>query len=112
MAIIVDDISIFLTSGIGIALQILTFIAIIFPAIKWMNQRLDRRIDDNIDDKLQPVVKDICNQLSDVSTAMKTYKATTDTAIKYLDRAITGLQGITTDNQINRYIKDHPSKGD
>ena len=104
---IFNDVTIFLTSGLGILLQVLTFIAILIPGIKWMNQQLDKRIDDQIDDKLNPVVKDICTQLSDASTAMKTYQASTDTAIKYLDKAIQGLQGITTDREINRYMRDN-----
>lgn len=77
-----------------------------------MSQKLDKRIDDNIDDKLDPVVKDICSQLSDVSTAMKIYKAKTDTAIDFLDKAINGLKGIRTDQGISRYIKDHPNNDD
>ena len=104
---IVDGISIFLTSGLGILLQVITFIAILIPGIKWMNQQLDKRIDGQIDDKLNPVVKDICNQLSDAKTAMKVYKEGTDTAIKYLDKAIAGLQGISNDREINRYIREN-----
>lgn len=104
---IINGVTVFLTSGIGIVLQVFTFITILFAGIKWMNQQLDKRIDDQIDDKLGPVVTDICKQMSDVSTAMKTYQASTDTAIKYLDRAIAGLQGINTDREINRYMRDH-----
>lgn len=110
MDIIYSDISVFLTSGLGIVLQILAFTAAVIPGVRWMSQRLDNRIDDQIDDKLNPVVKDICNQLTDVSTAMQIYKSQTDTAIKYLNRAIDGLRGIQTDNEIKRYMKEHQSK--
>jgi len=110
MDTIVNDVTIFLTSGIGIILQVVAFIAALIPGLKWMNQKLDTRIDDNIDDKLEPVVKDICSQLTDVSIAMKSYQSQTDTAIKYLDRAISGLQGINTDREIERYMRDHSKK--
>ena len=110
MDAIVNDVAIFLTSGIGIILQVAAFIAAIIPGIKWMNQKLDTRIDDNIDDKLEPVVKDICDQLTDVSTAMKIYQTKTNTAIKYIDDAIKGLQGINTDREIERYMRDHSKK--
>jgi hypothetical protein len=104
---IVTDVSVFLSSGIGIALQILALVAAIIPGFKWLSQKLDTRIDDNIDAKLEPFVSDICKQLSEVSNGMKNYQASTDTAIEYLDKAIANLQGIERDANIRRYIKDH-----
>ena len=100
----------FLSSQFGIVIQIAAIIAILFSGAKYMNKKFDERINHNIQEKLQPVVKEICKQISDVSQAIKDYQAVrntsqqvfeakTDTAIKYIDRALMNLQGIKEEKE-------------
>lgn len=100
----------FLSSQFGIIIQIATIIAVMFSGAKYLNKKFDERINHNIQEKLQPVVKEICKQISEVSQAIKDYKSTsnasqkafeskTDTAIKYIDRAIMNLQGIKEEKE-------------
>jgi len=86
------DASIFLTSTLGILIQVTVFSAAIIAGVKFLNKKLDERIDSNIDAKLNPLVEGLCKQLGEVTEAMKIHKAATETALVHITKAVEFLQ--------------------
>lgn len=103
----------FLSSQLGIALQIAAVGAVLFSGAKYLNKKLDERITDKVQEKLEPAVKEICKQIGEVSNAIRDYQkrndlsqkefqSKTSTAIRYIDRAVMNIQGVKEDE----YMKD------
>lgn len=101
----------FLSSQLGIGLQIAAVMAVLFSSLKYLSKKLDDRINSNIESRIQPVIKEICKQIAELRDALLDYKsrtnmsqekfeAKTNTAISYIDRALMSLQGIKDDNEI------------
>lgn len=96
MDIITDGIATFFQSGIGIALQILAFIGALIPGLKYLSNRFDMKIDKNIDKRINPIISNLCEQLQTLGTGLSTFKASTDTALVYINEAIRNLQNLYT----------------
>lgn len=106
-----DAATLFFTSYIGIAIQILAFVGMVIPGIKFLNKKLEDKINKNVDEKVRPVVATLCKQLEDVKDAMnefhndttksqEKFQEKTNTAIKYIDIAIMGMRTKKDDDEI------------
>jgi hypothetical protein len=89
---IIDDASTFLSSYIGILIQVTVFIAALVPGVKFLSKKFDERTDARIDAKLGPLAQSICNQLTQVENALKTQREVTATTIEALQKSQEFLQ--------------------
>jgi hypothetical protein len=92
MPIDFNDITAFLSSGFGIALQVALFGSAVVPILRYLNERFDKSVDDHIKKKLDPYITDLCKQLGTISTKLHDVDVETRIAIKYINRAIMHLQ--------------------
>lgn len=96
------EFTIFLTSSLGITLQVLMIVAAIIPAFKYLNQQLENRIQREVDEKIQPVILTLCKDLDELKWKVSNNTAKTDTALKYLDVAVMKMRGDVDSATINK----------
>ena len=94
----------FFQSTIGILLSTVLLIAALIPGVKFLSKKFDERTDARIDAKLQPIVKALCNQVSEVTSAMRIQQVATTEAIKSLQSAQEFLQDLISGKQNNAKI--------
>ena len=88
----IDIISNFLSSGIGVTLQIIGIIGAVIPAIKYFNSRFDQRIKKELVGYVNPIIIKTCEQLKELANDLEKYQTGNDTAIKYINEKIEALQ--------------------
>lgn len=93
-AIDADIVTIFVQSYAGIAIQILTLVALSWAGVKFLSKKFDEKIELKIKTYTDPFITDVCKQLTDVSTTLSNFKAHTDTAIDYINVAIANIHNI------------------
>ena len=87
----IDIISNFLSSGIGVTLQIIGIIGAVIPAIKYFNARFDQRVKKELVGYVNPMIIKTCEQLKDLANSLDRYQTGNDTAIKYINEKIDDL---------------------
>lgn len=89
---VIDSVSTFLQSGIGVTLQIIGIIGAIIPAIKYFNSRFDKRVSNEIIKQVNPMIQKTCIELKDLANKLENLQISNETAIKYINEKIGILQ--------------------
>lgn len=103
MSIDYNEFSAFLTSGLGIIIQIVLFLGGVITLLKYLDQRFDDRIKDEVNKNIDPRIAQLCKDLGEIATKLHGVEVETGTAIEYINRAIMHLQTGQDDREIRDY---------
>ena len=101
----------FLTSGIGILLQVTLLTAAIIPGVKFLSKRAEDNLNIHIKQRLDPAIANLCKQVDTLENKIDVFVGKTDTAIKYLDRALMAMRTLEDDKEVRTYKYEDSGQG-